>query len=263
MTRTRVALLLAAALLLLLPAGPLGGQDEATFGVTLVYLPKEGTDDAEVHADVLRSLPMAFLELRARGIEPWDARRTGKYAFRFVFRDRHAARKAEIEAVLRSPPRLQFRLVAKKEMTAIYPFPLRPPGGQWVKCAEGIKDGYLLSLAGRTGFTNAIIKSAYPSEDEMGLPAVGFEVREEYQALLKSFTYENSDDRRGGGNGRQLAIVADGVVVSAPVIRSGISDSGIITGGEKGFSPADQRRLIEALTAKPGASGVERQATSE
>lgn len=47
--------------------------------------------------------------------------------------------------------------------------------------------------------------------------------------------------------GKPLAIVLDGVVISAPVVQSAINTEGSITGGRNGFSPDDAKQLATLL----------------
>ena len=84
------------------------------------------------------------------------------------------------------------------------------------------------------------LKTAYTSQDEFGRPAVGFEIKGEKAGKFGDFTYRNI--------GKRLAIVLEGKVVSAPVIRSRISDRGQITGN---FTPEEVRDL--ALILRTGA----------
>ncbi len=84
--------------------------------------------------------------------------------------------------------------------------------------------------------TGADLKTAYISQDEFGRPAVGFELKSEAAGKFGDFTMRNI--------GRRLAIVLEGKVVSAPVIRSRISDRGQITGN---FTPEEVRDLALIL----------------
>jgi preprotein translocase subunit SecD len=84
--------------------------------------------------------------------------------------------------------------------------------------------------------TGADLKTAYISQDEFGRPAVGFELKSEAAGKFGDFTMKNI--------GRRLAIVLEGKVVSAPVIRSRISDRGQITGN---FTPEEVRDLALIL----------------
>ncbi len=80
------------------------------------------------------------------------------------------------------------------------------------------------------------LKTAYVSRDEFGRPAVGFELKSEAASKFAEFTSKNI--------GKRLAIVLEGKVVSAPVIRSRISDRGQITGN---FTPQEVRDLALVL----------------
>lgn len=84
------------------------------------------------------------------------------------------------------------------------------------------------------------LKTAYISQDEFGRPAVGFELKSEAASKFAEFTSKNI--------GKRLAIVLEDKVVSAPVIRSRISDRGQITGN---FTPEEVRDL--ALILRTGA----------
>ena len=84
------------------------------------------------------------------------------------------------------------------------------------------------------------LKTAYISKDEFGRPAVGFELKSEAASKFAEFTSKNI--------GKRLAIVLEEKVVSAPVIRSRISDRGQITGN---FTPQEVRDL--ALILRTGA----------
>ncbi len=70
--------------------------------------------------------------------------------------------------------------------------------------------------------TGQDLKTAYVGVDEFGQPAVNFELKSEAAEKFGEFTEKNI--------GKRLAIVLDNKVVSAPVIRSRISDRGQITG---------------------------------
>lgn len=70
--------------------------------------------------------------------------------------------------------------------------------------------------------TGQDLKTAYVGVDQFGQPAVNFELKSEAAKKFEEFTEKNI--------GKRLAIVLDEKVVSAPVIRSKISDKGQITG---------------------------------
>ncbi|ADC89441.1 protein-export membrane protein SecD [Thermocrinis albus DSM 14484] len=86
--------------------------------------------------------------------------------------------------------------------------------------------------------TGADLKTAYTSTDDMGSPAVTFELTDRGSKVFAEATEKNI--------GRRLAIVLDGKVVSAPVIRSRISDRGQISGG---FTLEEAQNLAIVLRA--------------
>lgn len=95
----------------------------------------------------------------------------------------------------------------------------------------------------RSQVTGRDLKNASVSRDDNGRPAVSFALNADGAAKFGKLTEENI--------GKQLAIVLDGAVVSAPTINGRITDSGIITGGAGGFAPEEAKEL--ALVLKSGA----------
>jgi len=91
--------------------------------------------------------------------------------------------------------------------------------------------------------TGRELKNAFVSRDDTGRPAVSFNLNATGAQKFGRLTEENI--------GRELAIVLDGQVVSAPVLRSRITDNGQITGGGNGFSPEEAKDLV--LVLKSGA----------
>ncbi|MEN3033363.1 MAG: protein translocase subunit SecD [Aquificaceae bacterium] len=80
------------------------------------------------------------------------------------------------------------------------------------------------------------LKTAYTSSDEFGMPAVAFELNPDAASRFAKVTSENI--------GRELAIVLDDRIISAPVIRSRISDRGQISGN---FTPDEAKELAIVL----------------
>jgi preprotein translocase subunit SecD len=89
--------------------------------------------------------------------------------------------------------------------------------------------------------TGADLRNAKPSMDENGLPAVSFSLKPEGARKFGKATGENV--------GRQLAIVLDNQVQSAPRIDSRITDNGQISGGH--FTQKETQDL--ALVLRSGA----------
>ena len=82
--------------------------------------------------------------------------------------------------------------------------------------------------------------SAALGTDQVGRRAVDFTLEGEGSSLFAEYTTNNV--------GRQFAIVLDGTVVSAPVIRSAITNGqGQITGGDTGFSRQEASNLVAVL----------------
>jgi len=86
--------------------------------------------------------------------------------------------------------------------------------------------------------TGADLKTAYTSQDEFGRPAVSFELTDDGAKKFGEATEKNI--------GRALAIVLDKKVISAPVIRSRITNTGQITGQ---FTLDDAKELAIVLRA--------------
>ena len=89
------------------------------------------------------------------------------------------------------------------------------------------------SLSGRH------LRTVMWSRDPAGRPAVGFTLNNEGADRFATLTESNI--------GKQLAIVLDGIVQSAPQIETRIESSGIIQGGTKGFTSEQVRDLILVL----------------
>ena len=88
-------------------------------------------------------------------------------------------------------------------------------------------------------FTGDQLQYVGPSVDQAGFPAVRFEFDEQYKAAFADFTEEYE--------GRQMAIVLNGKVNSAPVIQQRLPGGGIINGGVQGFSQEEMTELITVL----------------
>ncbi|NLE28158.1 MAG: protein translocase subunit SecD [Phycisphaerae bacterium] len=82
------------------------------------------------------------------------------------------------------------------------------------------------------------LSSAYPTRDDKGMPAVGFEFNDAGSRMFLELTRNNI--------GNPLAIVLDDKVYSAPNIQSAISQRGIITGK---FSVEEVNYLVSTLNA--------------
>ncbi len=136
-----------------------------------------------------------------------------------------------VKEIMQSTALLELKLVKEG------PFPSReaalaahggilPPDSELVpgKNESGTSGGevwYLLNQV--AAVTGRDLSGASPGTDENGRPAVNFTLTRDGASRFARVTGENV--------GKQLAIVLDNRVVSAPVINSQISDRGIIQGG--------------------------------
>ena len=125
----------------------------------------------------------------------------------------------------------------------------RPPQG-YVLMLEKDKDStYRPNFVSRkTELTGEYLVSAKVDCDEIGRPVVAFKLNGKGGNLMRALTRKYI--AHGEGNptdqGRELAIVLDGELVSAPVIQGEISTSGQISGS---FDVAEARRLANDLNA--------------
>ncbi|MCW8137640.1 MAG: protein translocase subunit SecD [Planctomycetota bacterium] len=86
-----------------------------------------------------------------------------------------------------------------------------------------------------------LLANAYRTLDERGKPAVGFEWDSEGARKFRELTAAHIH--------RNLAIVLDGQLRSAPTIQSEIGRKGIIQGGEQGWDEKELTNLIVTLKA--------------
>ena len=88
-------------------------------------------------------------------------------------------------------------------------------------------------------FTGADLDFVGRSQDQHGFSAVRFEFQEHRKAAFADFT---EDFRQ-----RQMAIILNQKIHSAPVIQNRLPGGGIITGGTNGFSTEEVQELITVL----------------
>src|SRR5947199_162308 len=93
--------------------------------------------------------------------------------------------------------------------------------------------------------TGKYLTNASPTQDSNGNPAVAFRFNDRGAALFGRLTQDNLPDPHEGFQ-RRLAILLDGKVRSAPVIKSRISDNGIIEGR---FDMKEVNDLVGVLNA--------------
>ncbi len=104
---------------------------------------------------------------------------------------------------------------------------------------------YLMTSVAK--LTGEYLKDAFVQMDEMGFPAVGFEFNSKGAKTLAELT-------RSENVGRQLAIILDGVVMSAPSIQTTLSNGkGIITLGAGSYETKQEESEKIAVVLRAGA----------
>lgn len=145
---------------------------------------------------------------------------------------------------------LEFKLVkagpAPDEETLLQPY-----GGKVPEDAEVVKadpkrghQGYYL-VSKVASITGKDLRTVRRGADEWNNPAVHFTLTPDGARRFEKVTGENV--------GKQLAIILDGKLQSAPVINSRISDSGIIQGR---FTPEEADDLVVILKAGALPAGI-------
>jgi hypothetical protein len=165
-------------------------------------------------------------------------------------------------------PRLEFRIVADQKhdadaiARALKPDGTRatPDGYRWVKVGDISDDAipgalfrtegqektrWLLVKLDPQNVTEKDLERVYRAQDEHLQPAIGFTFERQggrrFRALTRAHLPED-----GGATKYALAIILDGVAVSAPVINSEIGDQGILElGNNANAKEAD--RIIRFL----------------
>ena len=125
----------------------------------------------------------------------------------------------------------------------------RPPQGYQFMLEKSKDNSYHPNYVSRkTELTGEYLVSARVERDQVGRPVVGFKLNSKGGNLMRKLTRnyiahgaKNSTDR-----GRELAIILDGTLVSAPVLQSEIETQGQISGS---FSVAEAQRLANDLNA--------------
>ena len=90
-------------------------------------------------------------------------------------------------------------------------------------------------------FSGSDFPRVFPSYDEMGFPAVGFEIALLRHNDFEAFTTEHE--------GQQMAIVIDNEIVTDPVLNQPLSSGGIITGGTFGFTQTQVNDLVQVINS--------------
>ncbi len=114
------------------------------------------------------------------------------------------------------------------------------------KVAPGHIVRYILYKKDRQNVKGDLLAKAEVQQDSQYQPAVGFTFNRKGGRLFGTLTSQHLPEE-GGSFRYQLAILLDGVIQSAPTINSTINDSGIIEGGQDGFTKKELDFLITVL----------------
>ena len=113
------------------------------------------------------------------------------------------------------------------------------------KVAAGHTVRHILFKVDRQNVTGKLLAKADVQQDDHYQPAVGFTFNRQGGRKFGTLTTEHLPEQDGFKY--QLAILLDGVIQSAPTINSTINDSGIIEGGQDGFTKKELDFLITVL----------------
>ncbi len=154
---------------------------------------------------------------------------------------------ARVKGIMQSTALLEFKLVDSGPFTtqaaATQQYGGMVPSNLMVlpsreRGAGDTGDSYYV-VQRSNAITGRDLKSAYPSRDSSGRPAIGFNLTVDGSARFAKVTEENIN--------KKLAIVLDNRIQSAPNINNRIADSGIIEGGAGGFQPQEAQDLVLIL----------------
>lgn len=193
-------------------------------------------------------LAMATIERRVNGLgisETDISRYGGTGSYQMVVELPGVSDPARVKSVIQSTAMLELKIVrggpyaSKDEALASFGGVL-PPDTELLPGVtdSGVPAYYLVdSIAAITG---SDLRDAEPSQDSNARPDINFMLTRAGASRFLSITQRNI--------GKQLAIVLDNQVISAPVIQGQISDNGQITGS---FTPEQASDL--ALKLRSGA----------
>ena len=148
--------------------------------------------------------------------------------------------------------RLEWRVVAEQQ-DAIKIANLKAgksvPGYAWYDMgaearasdkAKSLPEGYLVLVGSQDPYdiTGELLQTTFVSSDELGRAAVSFQMRPEGAKRFSRMSGEHIGD--------QIAIILNGKIFSAPVVKDRISGSGIITGMD---SMEEAKMLVTVLNS--------------
>jgi SecD/SecF fusion protein len=176
--------------------------------------------------------------INAHGMKEFKIRKHGSDKILIQLPGSDEEETQNVKKLIETSGKLEFRLVADTNTKNKFKYPNTDSSHAWLPWAKsaGQQGHELIQMEDPWDFTGEKISSASPSNDDYGYPAVSFTVAREGRDDFESLTGDNVD--------RGLAMIMDGKILSAPVIRSQISEHGQITGK---FTIQEQDRLITVL----------------
>lgn len=176
----------------------------------------EGADHATARAGVIEVLRKRVAGLGAKGVvEPEGANRVVVRLFNLRAQDKETARNH-----IARTGYLEFRLVHPQSDELLAQGP-GAPGYEVLTRNEKLGNGgetperVLVKIGAELGMNGSYVNRAVVVRDSTGRPEISFTLNPEGTALFAKLTRDNIN--------RRLAIVLDGELYSAPVIRSEIS----------------------------------------
>ncbi len=193
----------------------------------MVQLPGMDKQDADTIKKVLTDLGVLEWKLLANPTE---------FAQRQVDIDAENAKRAQMEEEAAT-----LEQIGKRGPRYIGP---TEKGIGWYYVSKGQQkdqgvDGYFCLLDEDSSVGGDQIDGVYLDYDRSSMPGVGFQLRASGAGRMRALTEKNK--------GRQMAIILNGEVHTAPTIEGTISDRGIITGGLQGFGREELSELIATL----------------
>jgi glutathione peroxidase len=141
------------------------------------------------------------------------------------------------------PDGTKFSSVEEDRKRAADPGYALPPGLQWLQYATASGGEYVwfdpeFWGEGKPGFTDADFQDAKAGRDETRQRTIEITVLPARRDDFRRYTAK--------WVGQKMAILVDGKIVTAPILRSELSDQ-VVLSNPGGLSPEDQRKLIERL----------------
>ena len=124
--------------------------------------------------------------------------------------------------------------------SAILEFAVEAAPGEHVPVMRHEFNGAWLELGPKRAFR---IVDARPTNDDLGYPALEFEIASDQAEEFRAWTAAHLD--------LKLAIFVDGRVVAAPVLASALPGSGLLTFGASPWTEEQVRDLAERLAPRP------------